>query len=137
MPNYNQATVIGHLGADPELRYTGSGTAVCNARLATTEKYNKDGKPVEDTTWHSIVLWGKLAEVCAHYLSKGDAVMFVGPIKNRSYEDRDGNTRYVTEIKATQMVMMNGGKGATGGSTSSPANHQDTKSFEPDDELPW
>ena len=136
MPNYNQATVIGHLGADPELRYTGSGTAVCNARLATTEKYKKDGEVVQDTTWHSIVLWGKLAEVCAEHLRKGDAAMFVGPIQNRSYEDRDGNTRYVTEIKALQMVMLGGGKGATGGGTSSPAKQQ-AQSFEPDDELPW
>ena len=137
MPNYNKATVIGHLGGDPELRYTGSGTAVCNVSLATTEKFKRDGELVKETTWHKIVLWGRLAETCGEYLKKGDAVMFVGPIQNRQYDDREGNTRYITEIKALEMVMM-GGKGGSG--TSSPAEKPKTapaNTFEPDDDLPF
>ena len=136
MPNYNKATVIGHLGQDPELRYTGSGTAVCNVSLATTEKFKRDGELVKETTWHKIVLWGRLAETCGEYLKKGDAAMFVGPIQNRQYEDREGNTKYITEIKALEMVML-GGKGGNGG-TSSPAEKPAASgSFSPDDSLPF
>jgi len=135
MPNFNQVIVIGHLGADPELRYTGSGKAVCNMRLATTDKYGDQPK----TQWHSIVAWGKTAETCGEYLKKGSAVMFVGRIEYRSYDDRDGNTRWVTEIIVERMQFMSGkGDSSAPSSTASskpasaPAN-----TFEPDDDLPF
>ncbi len=103
----NKVILIGNLGQDPELRYTGSGTAVCNMRLATTNTYtNRDGEEVQDTEWHNVVAWGRLGEVCNEYLSKGSQVYFEGSLQTRSWEDRDGNTRYTTEVKARDMTFL-------------------------------
>lgn len=105
----NKVTLIGNLGQDPEMRYTGSGTAVCNMRLATTEKYkDSSGEWVEKTEWHSIVAWARLAEICNEFLRKGSQVYFEGQLQTRSWEDRDGNTRYTTEVKAREMLMLGG-----------------------------
>jgi single-strand DNA-binding protein len=150
----NRVTLIGNLGADPELRYTGSGTAVANLRLATNESYkDASGEWVERTEWHSIVAWARLAEICNEYLKKGQQVYFEGSLQTRSYEDRDGNTKYVTEIKAREMMML-GGKG--GGEEQSWTGSEPKKkaprngapkseapktsaeyTFEPDDDLPF
>jgi len=103
----NKVILIGNLGQDPELRYTGSGTAVCNMRLATTNTYtNRDGEEVQNTEWHNVVAWGRLGEVCNEYLSKGSQVYFEGSLQTRSWEDRDGNTRYTTEVKARDMTFL-------------------------------
>ena len=103
----NKVILIGNLGQDPELRYTGSGTAVCNLRIATNESYkDQDGQFVEKTEWHSVVAWSRLAEICGEYLKKGSRVYFEGSLQTRSWEDRDGNTRYTTEIKAREMMML-------------------------------
>jgi len=103
----NKVILIGNLGQDPELRYTGSGTAVCNMRLATTNTYtNRDGEEVQDTEWHNVVAWGRLGEVCNEYLEKGSQVYFEGSLQTRSWEDRDGNTRYTTEVKARDMTFL-------------------------------
>jgi single-strand DNA-binding protein len=105
----NKVILIGNLGQDPELRYTGSGTAVCNLRLATNESYkDANGDWIEKTEWHSIVAWSRLAEICNEYLKKGSQVYFEGSLQTRSYEDRDGNTRYSTEVKAREMMMLGG-----------------------------
>ena len=97
----DKVILVGNLGQDPELRYTGSGTAVCNIRLATNESYkDASGEWVERTEWHSVVAWARLAEICNEYLTKGSQVYFEGSLQTRSYEDKDGNTKYVTEIKA-------------------------------------
>ena len=105
----NKVILIGNLGQDPELRYTGSGTAVCNLRIATNESYkDQDGQFVEKTEWHSVVAWSRLAEICGEYLKKGSRVYFEGSLQTRSWEDRDGNTRYTTEIKAREMMMLDG-----------------------------
>ncbi len=113
----NKVILVGNLGQDPELRYTGSGTAVCNLRLATNESYkDANGDWIEKTEWHSIVAWSRLAEICNEYLKKGSQVYFEGSLQTRSYEDRDGNTRYSTEIKAREMLMLGGrGEGFTSG----------------------
>lgn len=111
----NKVILIGHLGQDPELRYTGSGTAVCNMRLATNESYrDSNGEMVERTEWHSVVAWARLAEICGEYLKKGSMVYFEGSLQTRSWEDRDGNTRYTTEVKAQEMMMLDS-RGASGG----------------------
>jgi single-strand DNA-binding protein len=111
----NKVILIGNLGQDPELRYTGSGTAVCNMRLATNESYtNKDGERVDKTEWHNVVTWGRLAEICGEHLSKGSQVYFEGQLQTRSWEDRDGNTRYTTEVKAREMKFLSG-RGDAGG----------------------
>ncbi|MFT5144840.1 MAG: single-strand DNA-binding protein [Rhodothermales bacterium] len=105
----NKVVLVGNLGQDPELRYTGSGTAVCNLRIATTESYkDANGDWIEKTEWHSVVAWSRLAEICNEYLRKGSQVYFEGSLQSRSYQDRDGNTRYTTEIKAKEMLMLGG-----------------------------
>lgn len=105
----NKVILIGNLGADPELRYTGSGTAVCNMRIATNESYKDgEGNLVEKTEWHNVVAWARLAEICGEFLKKGRRVYFEGSLQTRSWDDQDGNTRYSTEIKARDMMMLDG-----------------------------
>lgn len=112
----NKVILIGNLGQDPELRYTGGGTAVCNMRIATTETYkDRDGNLVENTEWHNVVAWSRLAEICAEYLKKGSQAYFEGQLQTRQWEDKDGNTRYTTEVKVREMTLL-GGRGEGGSS---------------------
>jgi single-strand DNA-binding protein len=105
----NKVILVGNLGADPELRYTGNGTAVCNIRLATNDAYkDANNEWVEKTEWHNVVAWIRLAEICNEYLRKGSQVYFEGSLQTRSWEDRDGNTRYTTEVKAREMMILSG-----------------------------
>jgi single-strand DNA-binding protein len=105
----NKVILVGNLGADPELRYTGSGTAVANFTLATNESYkDKDGNLVEKTEWHKLVAWDRLAEIVAEYLKKGRQVYVEGSLQTRKWEDQDGNDRYTTEIKVREMQMLGG-----------------------------
>lgn len=109
----NRALLIGRLGKDPELEYTPSGRAVANLNIATDDSYkDKDGKKVEQTDWHRITAWGKLAEICGQYLKKGSLVFIEGKIKTRSYDDKTGAKKYITEILADKMEML-GGKSET------------------------
>lgn len=95
----NRVILKGHLGKDPELKYLDSGTAVATFSIATNETYtNRDGEKISDTTWHNIVVWAKRAETVAQYFSKGSEILIEGKIKTRSYQDQDGNNRYVTEV---------------------------------------
>ena len=122
----NKAILVGNLGQDPELRYTPGGTAVCNMRLATNESYkDKSGEWVEKTEWHNIVAWDRLAEICGEYLQKGSQVYFEGSLQTRSWEDREGNTRYTTEVKAREMMMLGGRGGGGGGYDTSAEFNQD------------
>src|SRR5690606_5417695 len=94
----NKVILVGNLGQDPELRYTGTGTAVCNMRVATNEAYkDADGNMVEKTEWHSVVAWGRLGEICAEYLKKGSHVYVEGSLQPYSWADKDRNTPYTTE----------------------------------------
>ena len=102
----NKAILIGNLGADPEVRYTQSGSAVANFNLATTETWTKDGKKEEKTEWHRVVAFARLGEICGEYLSKGSRVYIEGRIQTRQWEDKDGNKRYTTEIVAREMKML-------------------------------
>ncbi len=112
----NKVMLIGNLGADPETRYTQDGTAVCNLRLATTEKFkNRNGEQQERTEWHRVVLWGRLGEIANQYLKKGSRVYIEGKIETRKWQDRDGNDRYTTEIRASEMKMLGGGAPREGG----------------------
>ena len=109
----NKVILIGNLGADPEVRYSQSGTAVANFRIATTETWKKkDGSKEEQTEWHKIVAFARLGEICGEYLSKGSKVFIEGRLQTRKWEDKDGNTRYTTEIVAREMKML-GSRGAT------------------------
>ena len=103
----NKAIIIGHLGKDPEPRYANNGSAVTTFSVATSQKYkDRDGQQQERTEWHNIVTWGKLAEICTKYLHKGKQVYLEGRIQTRTYDDREGNRRYITEIVAEQITML-------------------------------
>jgi single-strand DNA-binding protein len=103
----NKAILIGHLGKEPELRSTTGGKSVATFSIATTERWkDAGGEKKEQTTWHNIVAWGSLAEVCAEYLHKGSKVLIEGKITNRSYDDKSGVKRYITEIVAKELEML-------------------------------
>jgi len=103
----NKALLIGRLGADPEVRYTPDGTMVVNFRLATDLQWkDKNGERLQKTEWHRIVAYGKLAEICSNYLSKGKLIFVEGRIQTRSWEDKDGVKRSTTEIVASNMQML-------------------------------
>lgn len=112
----NKVILVGHLGADPDMRYTPSGQGVCDLRLATSESWNdKNGQRQERTEWHRVVVWGKRAEICSKYLAKGRQVYVEGRIQTRSYDDKDGNKRYITEVIANDVQFLGGGGGGGGG----------------------
>jgi len=114
MAGVNKVILLGNLGADPEMRSTQNGTSVTNFRIATSEKWmDKSGVPQEKTEWHRIVAFGKLAEICNQYLSKGRQAYIEGSISTNEWEDKDGNKRFTTEIKA-QVVQFIGGAGGGG-----------------------
>lgn len=103
----NKVILVGHLGKDVDLRYTPAGAAVATFSLATSEHYtDNQGQKQERTEWHNIVAWRGLAEICGKYLHKGKQVYIEGKIQSRSYDDRDGVKRYITEIIADQMQML-------------------------------
>lgn len=115
MSSLNKAMIIGRLGQDPDVRYTQSNTAVANLSVATSERYkDKQGEWKENTEWHRVVAWGRLAEICQEYLKKGSQVYIEGPIQTRQWEDKEGQTRYTTEIKALTLTMLDS-KGSGGG----------------------
>ena len=103
----NRAIIIGNLGADPELRYTASGSPVCELRVATNEKWqDKSGQDQERTEWHRVIVWGKAGENCSKYLSKGRQVYVEARIQTRSWDDNDGNKRYTTELVAKDVQFL-------------------------------
>jgi single-strand DNA-binding protein len=146
----NKAILVGNLGKDPELRYTPSGTAVCTFSLATTERFkNKQGEQQDKTEWHNIVVWAGLAEICGKYLTKGKQIYVEGRIQNRSYDDRDGNKRYISEVVVNEMQMLGrageqGGSAGGGGGSSRPVSQVNEPAggpseppFNPDDDIPF
>lgn len=103
----NKVILVGNVGKDPETRYLEGGTAVCSFSLATSETYrNRDGERVTNTEWHNVVLWRGLAEVAEKYVRKGSQLFIEGRIRTRSWDDRDGNKRYTTEIVGDNMQML-------------------------------
>lgn len=103
----NKAMIIGNLGTDPEVRTTGSGTPVATLSVATSRRWtSRSGEPQERTEWHRIVCWDRLADICERYLKKGDRVYVEGRIEYRQWEGQDGQTRYTTEIRAREMIML-------------------------------
>lgn len=103
----NKAMIIGNLGADPEVRSTSSGTRVATMSVATSRRWtDRSGRDQERTEWHRVVAWDRLAEICEEYLSKGDRIYIEGRIEYRQWEGQDGQTRYTTEIRAREMIML-------------------------------
>ena len=116
----NQVTLIGHLGADPEVRSTKSGAAVCNLRMATNERYkDRDGNWQDKTEWHRIVVFGAQAENCGKHLSKGRQVAVAGSLQTTEWE-KDGERRFTTEVKAFRVVFLGGGGSGGGNRGGSP-----------------
>lgn len=113
MASVNKVILVGNLGADPETRYTASGDAICNIRLATTDtwKDRQSGERREATEWHRVVFYRKLAEIAGQYLKKGSQVYIEGRLKTRKWQDKDGQDRYTTEIEATEMTMLGSRQG--------------------------
>ena len=135
MAGVNKVILVGNLGKDPEVKYLDSGVAVANFSLATTESYkNKEGERVNQTEWHNIVLWRGLAEVAEKWLKKGSSVYIEGKIKTRKWEDKDGNTRYNTEILADNMTML-GSKSTS--ESASPATSEQQPTADTADDLPF
>lgn len=111
----NKVIIVGNLGRDPEVRFTQEGRAVARFPVATSERWtDQQGQRQERTEWHNIVVWGKQAETCGQYLSKGRQVFVEGSIRTRSYDDKDGNKRYITEIVARDVRFLGGSGGGAG-----------------------
>jgi single-strand DNA-binding protein len=112
----NKVMIIGHLGKDPEVRYTKDGTAVANLRIATTEKWtDKSGEKQEKTEWHAVVLWSRQAEIAEQYLQKGRLVYVEGKLETRKWQDQSGADRYTTEIRGIVLQMLDRADRAEGG----------------------
>jgi single-strand DNA-binding protein len=112
----NRVILLGNLGADPELRMTNSGSAVLKLRLATSETYlDRNKQRQERTEWHSVIVWGRRAEALGKFLGKGDRLLVEGSLRTSSYDDKEGNKKYRTEVIATNVVLSGGGRGGGGG----------------------
>jgi len=122
MRGVNKVILVGNLGRDPEVRYIKDGTAVANLRIATSENWNDaNGQKQERTEWHRIVAWGKLAEIAKEYMTKGKQIYVEGRLQTRSWDDREGNKRYTTEVRADQILML-GTRGDSGGARGVPSS---------------
>lgn len=111
MSSLNKVQLIGNLCADPDMRYTTSGQAVCEMRLATNETWNdKQGVKQEKSEFHRLIVWGKQAESCSKYLAKGRQVYVEGKLQTRTYDDKDGNKKYITEITCSDVQFLGGPK---------------------------
>jgi len=137
MSSLNKAMIIGRLGQDPDVRFTHNNTAVANMSVATSERYkDKSGEYKENTTWHKVVAWARLAEICRDYLKKGSQVYFEGSLQTNKWQDQDGNDRYTTEIKALNMVMLDS-KGDNQSQHKEQAGLQSNVSQDNDSDLPF
>jgi single-strand DNA-binding protein len=134
----NKVILVGNVGKDPEVRHLDSGVAVANFPLATSESYTaKNGERVTTTEWHNIVLWRGLAEVAEKYVNKGKQLYIEGRIRTRSYDDKDGNKRYITEIYGDAMQMLGKRDDYSDNTSSGDQNHdngQNDTADEPDNE---
>jgi single-strand DNA-binding protein len=142
MSGVNKVILLGNLGANPEMRYTQGGTAVANLRLATSERWtDRSGQPQEATEWHRVVVWGKQAEICGQYLTKGRQVYIEGRIRTRQWQDQQGQKRFTTEIVAQRVQMLgrrSETEGGPGEAVTVPPDegHQDFGGA-PDDDIPF
>ena len=117
MASVNKVILLGNLGRDPETRYTTGGDAVTNLRIATTEQWkDKSGEKQEKTEWHTVVLFGRTAEIAAEYLKKGRSVYIEGRLQTRKYTDKEGVEKYSTEIVGDRMQLIGGARDGGGGS---------------------
>jgi len=106
MSGINKVILVGHLGKDPDVRYLDGGVSVASFPLATSETFNKEGRKVEQTEWHNIVMWRGLADVATKYLQKGKLVYIEGKLRTRTFDDKEGNKKYTTEIIAENFTLL-------------------------------
>ncbi len=147
MSGINKVILVGHLGKDPEVRHLDGNVTVASFPLATSETFNKDGKRIEQTEWHNIVMWRGLADVAAKYLQKGKLVYIEGKLRTRSFEDREGHKKYTTEVVAENFTMLgrktdfeNGHSPQTPSQATHKAESASTENFSlnpVDDDLPF
>jgi len=136
MRGVNKVILVGNLGRDPEVRYIKDGTAVANLRIATSENWNDaNGQKQERTEWHRIVAWGKLAEIAKEYMTKGKQIYVEGRLQTRSWDDREGNKRYTTEVRADQILML-GTRGDSGGARDAGGSPDETRPPGPESPQP-
>ena len=134
----NKAIIVGTVGKDPEVKYSASGSAICNVSVATNESWKDktSGEQVEKTEWHRIVIFGKLADIAGQYLTKGSQVYFEGKIQTRKWQDQSGADRYSTEIVADNMEMLGGKSESSGGERKpAPAKGSNREELPVDDEF--
>jgi single-strand DNA-binding protein len=135
MSGINKVILVGHLGKDPELRTLDGGVSVTSFPLATSETYNKEGRKVEQTEWHNIVMWRALADMAAKFLQKGKLVYIEGKLRTRSFEDRDGIKKYTTEVVAENFTML-GRRSDFDADTIKPGKQDEVVNFMNGDNLP-
>ena len=134
----NKVILIGRLGKDPEVRSTAGGQTVCRFSIATDEKFtDRNGEKQERTEWHNIVAWGKLAEVCGQYLTKGTRAYAEGRLQTRKYDDRDGSERTVTEIVVSQLRLLGGSRNGNADSGHAAPETSETQADSSDQEVPF
>jgi single-strand DNA-binding protein len=143
MSGINKVILVGHLGKDPEVRHLEGGASVASFPLATSETYTKNGERVEQTEWHNIVAWRGLADIAEKYLQKGKLVYIEGKLRTRSWDDKDGNKRYTTEIIADNLTMLgrksdnsDGGNNGSYEKNTKPAE-MNSMNEDPGDDLPF
>jgi len=142
MGTVNRVILVGNLGRDAELRFTGSGSPVCKFSVATTETYKgRDGEKKEETEWHRINLWGKSAETLAQYLTKGKQVYIEGRLKTQKWKDKEGNDRTSVEVTADKVTLLGGGQrrepAERDDAVHEPTAHDAGVSMPGDDEVPF
>jgi single-strand DNA-binding protein len=134
--SYQQVTIVGNLGKDPEVRYTTGGDPVANFSVAVSESYTSKatGEKVEKTVWFNVVAWKKLGEICGEYLTKGSKVLISGKIDTSDYTDKDGVKRYKWELRANEMKMLDGKKDRESGDHETGAERADRKAGSPQEQ---
>jgi len=131
MAGVNKVILVGNLGKDPEVRHLDNGRAVANFSMATSETYkNRNGERVTNTEWHNIVLWTPLAEIAEKYLKKGNQIYVEGKITTRSYEDKDGVKKYISEVVGREMTMLGSRSDNEGGGYSNSGSDNNSR-YEP------
>jgi len=142
MAGVNKVILVGNLGKDPEVRHLENGTAVANFTIATSESYkDREGNRVDQTEWHNVVVWRKLAEIAENYLKKGSQIYLEGKLRTRSWEDQQGNKRYTTEVVADTFTMLGKKEDSSNPQNSfTPSNNSSTskqEKLEEEDDLPF
>ena len=138
MASVNKVILVGNLGRDPELRFTPGGTAVANLSVATNEGWtDKAGQKQERTEWHRVVVWGKQAQIAGDYLQKGKQVYVEGSLQTREWNDRDGNKRYTTEVRAQRVVMLGRAEGRAAAEAGGPPDIEAPPPGPGEDDIPF